>query len=304
MARFIPSIYSVRDPGIKPKVIFGIPIPKGQTPHPVTIKSLEDCLPAIEAAGWEHGYTHTTGNPYISGARAEITRKALDKFPDAIVYLDYDVAWQPQDMVALLKAEDDVVAGTYRCKTDDRDEELYMGAQYTTDNFLPVCREDGCIKSKVVPAGFLKVTVAGIDSFMRAYPELCYGPQYSLSIDLFQHGAHEGLWWGEDYAFCRNYEAKCGPVWLLPNVTLDHWTASGSSRVSKEQWKELWGLNREQLEAKCLELGDFCYRGNFHEYMLRQPGGSKDPARLPSAEDLDIIEHEKELALGLSHTAV
>jgi len=170
-------------------------------------------------------------------------------------------------MVKLLQTEGDVVAGTYRCKTDDREEILYMGAIYNDpETNKPLGRADGCLRAKVVPAGFLKVTAAAIDDFMRAYPELCYGPQFALSIDLFHHGAHEGLWWGEDYAFSRNYLEKCGDIWLIPDLNLHHWQ------------------------------GDYAYKGNFHQYMLRQPGGLLDPNRLPSAEDLDIVEREKELA--------
>lgn len=246
--RYIPSIYAVKDKSKKPKVVFGIPIPKGQAPHRKTIESLEKSVPLIEAAGWDHGYTQTTGNPYISGARAEMTRKGMDAKADAMVYIDYDVSWEPEDLVTLLETPGDVVAGTYRCKTDDREEILYMGAIFNDpETFQPIGREDGCIRAKVVPAGFLKVTAAAIDHFMRSYPDLCYGPQYALSIDLFHHGAHDGLWWGEDYAFSRNYLDSGGEIWLVPNLNLDHWQ------------------------------GDFPYRGNYHEFLLRQPGGVKDP---------------------------
>jgi hypothetical protein len=105
-----------------------------------------------------------------------------------------------------------------------------------------------------VPAGFLKVTASAIDQFMRAYPELCYGPQFALSIDLFHHGAHDGLWWGEDYAFSRNYLALGGEIWLVPDVSIDHWQ------------------------------GDYPYTGNFHQFLLRQPGGAKphDSRTIPS----------------------
>ena len=174
----------------------------------------------------------------------------MDAKADAVVYIDYDISWDPPNLVTLLETEGDVVAGNYRCKTDDRDEILYMGAWFTQgENFLPETREDGAIKAKAVPAGFLKVTASAIDHFMRAYPELCYGPQYALSIDLFHHGAHEGIWWGEDYAFSRNYLASGGEIWIVPNLNIDHWQ------------------------------GNFPYRGNLHEFLLRCPGGSLDPNR-------------------------
>lgn len=246
--REIPGIYAVKNDK-KPKVVFGMPIPKGQPPHRKTIESLERSIPLVIAAGWDEGYTQTVGNPYISGARAEITRKALDAKADVIVYIDYDVSWDPEDMLKLLGTPGDVVAGTYRCKTDNPDEVLYMGALYCDENGAPTIREDGCLKARVVPAGFLKVTAAGIDKFMRAYPHLCYGPQYSLSIDLFHHGAHEGLWWGEDYAFSRNYIDCGGEIWLIPDLNLDHWTFASSAQ------------------------GERAYKGNFHNFLRSQPGG-------------------------------
>jgi hypothetical protein len=260
--RFIPAIYAEQKQG-KPKVVFGIPIAKFSTgPHPKTVDSLRNCVPFVEAAGYEHGFTYTAGNPYISGARAEIARKAMDAKADIIVFIDHDVSWDVEDMVKLLDAEGDVVGGTYRCKVE---EEQYMGAIYThmvgvkctcgkDDHSAimdgrPLIRKDGAIKARTLPAGFLKVTTTALDKFMRAYPELCYGPQYSLSVDLFNHGAHEGIWWGEDYAFCRRYEACGGENWLLPNMNIHHWE------------------------------GDKCYAGNYHEFLLKQPGGSHDPAR-------------------------
>jgi glycosyltransferase involved in cell wall biosynthesis len=248
--RFIPAIYAGQKQGPK-KVVFGIPIAKFQQPNPRLRESLEACLPLVEAAGFEHGFTYTSGNPYISGARAEITRKALDWKADMIVYMDHDVSFDPEDMVKLLKTEGEVVGGTYRCKVED--DSVYMGAIYThlegANEGRPIVRADGCIKARTLPAGFLKVTTACLDKFMRAYPDMCYGPQYSLSVDLFNHGAHEGIWWGEDYAFCRKWEACGGENWLIPDMNINHWE------------------------------GDKCYAGNYHRFLMRQPGGVNDPAR-------------------------
>lgn len=248
--RYIPAICAVQSK--KPKVVFCIPIPKGDRPYPQTIAALEASVPLVEEAGFEHGYTETRGNPYISGARADMTRKAMNANADMIVYIDYDVAWKPQDLVKLLKTEGDVVAGTYRCKTDD---DQYMGVIYTDENGRPICRADGAIKAKVMPAGFLKVTSTAIDKFMRHYPELCYGPQYALSVDLFHHGAHKGLWWGEDYAFCRNWEECGGENWLVPNMDVDHWQRFKDEKTGEVTYK--------------------CFEGNYHEFLLRCPGGSK-----------------------------
>lgn len=223
------------------KVVFCTPHwPK---PHPEYLKSLEASIPYVKAAGWEEGYTQEVKNPYISAARASMTRRALNAKADVIVYIDHDLSWEPQDLLKLLQTEGDVVAGTYRMKGEGPEE--YMGTIVTTPEGIPIVRADGCIRAKTMPAGFLKVTKEAIDRFMTAYPELCYGPKYQLSVDLFNHGARDGLWWGEDYAFCRRWIEAGGELWNVPNLNLTHWN------------------------------GEVPYPGNFHEFLLRQPGGSK-----------------------------
>lgn len=207
------------------------------------ISALEASIPMIVNAGWEEGYAQELENPYISVARAIMTRKALDVKADVIVYLDYDLSWRPADLLKLLETEGDVVAGLYRFKKDD---EEYMG---TLPGALPEVRADGAIRADRVCAGFLKITVGAIRKFMRAYPELLIGQPDRYGVDLFNHGAHDGIWWGEDYAFCRRWRDIGGEIWVVPDLSITHW-------------------NKEKP-----------FPGNFHEYLLRQPGGSEDPAR-------------------------
>jgi hypothetical protein len=134
------------------------------------------------------------------------------------------------------------------------DEEQYMGTIFSGPDGAPLTREDGCIKAGVVPAGFLKITTQAVDTIMGAYPELCYGPRYQQSVDLFNHGAHERLYWGEDYAFSRRWREKCGDIWIQPDLSLTHW------------------------------MGDKPHPGNFHHFLQRQPGGSEDPNANPAQE--------------------
>lgn len=94
------------------------------------------------------------------------------------------------------------------------------------------------------PAGFLKITPDCVRRFIAAYPQLVYGDRLAPHVDLFNHGAHQGVWYGEDYAFCRNWRDAGGQIWLIPNLDINHHTA------------------------------DVMYAGNFHQWLLRQPGGS------------------------------
>jgi len=221
------------------KVIFCLPtITK---PYRQCLDAIKASLPLIEAAGWEHGLASSIGCPYISRARATMLRKAQDAHADVIVFIDHDLSWKPRDLLTLIETPGDVVAGTYRFKQEP---EEYMGSVLTGPNGIPLTRDDdGAILAHCVPAGFLKVTREAVNRFMYHYPELQYIEEGTLTVDLFNHGVHKGVWWGEDYAFSRNWNEKCGQIWLVPDLDLTHHTA------------------------------DEAYVGNFHEYLLRQPGG-------------------------------
>ena len=107
------------------------------------------------------------------------------------------------------------------------------------------------LRGKSAPAGFLKITADAVDAFMGAYPELCYGSPWNYSVDLFNHGVHEGVWYGEDYAMSRRWNAMGGQIWIIPDLDLTHWDKEKS------------------------------FPGNFHQFLLRQPGGSESDNPVP-----------------------
>lgn len=228
-------------------VVFCTPVVERPTQY--NLDALSNSLPLLEAAGWTHSYVNEIGNPYISAARSNMLRKALDTKPDVVVFIDYDVSWSPGDLLKLLETDGHVVAGTYRYK---KDEEEYMGKVYVEDDGKPAVRpSDGAIRAAFIPAGFLKVTVQGLEMFAEAYPKLLYGSPLNPYLDLFNHGAHDGLWYGEDYAFCRNWRAMGQDIWLVPDLDITHHSV--------------------RLTDKGIEHS--AYPGNFHEWLLKCPGG-------------------------------
>ena len=211
-------------------------------PFDCLLESLKAAVPAMDAKGWDHNVVWNIGGPYISYNRSFMLRKAIDAHADVVVFLDHDISFEPQDLIRLIEAEGDLVAGTYRYKEP---EEKYMGAIIPDDAGYPQVRSDGAIKAHSFPAGFLKITRLGISRFMLHYPELQYIDSGTLTVDLFNHGAYKGVWYGEDYALCRRWLEKLGDIWIIPDLNINHHTES------------------------C------CYEGNFHQYLLKQPGGSE-----------------------------
>jgi glycosyltransferase involved in cell wall biosynthesis len=228
-------------------------IPTITKPYQQCLDSLAASAPLIAAAGWAMADIYEVGNPYISAARSALLRKGLDADADVIVFIDHDLSWEPSALVRLIETEGDVVAGTYRFK---REPEEYMGACQPNILARPQVREDGCVKMHSIPAGFLKITRHAVNRFMLEYPELCFGDRWRLCVDLFNHGAYGGTWWGEDYAFARRWREKCGDIWLIPDLDITHHSPDKS------------------------------YPGNYHRYLLRQDCGSESanpekPEELP-----------------------
>ncbi len=220
-------------------VIFCTPTIK--LPYPVYIEAMERSVPVLDAAGIKHQIVLEVGSCYISWARANMLMKAMQTDADAVVFLDHDLSWEPDDLVRLINHPGDVVAGDYRFKHEP---EEYMNKIFTTGAGHPVVRPDGTFKAHAVPAGFLKVTRAAVAKFRDAYPELQFGPDGEF-IDLFNHGAHQKMWWGEDYAFSRRWRDLGGEIYLIPDLNITHHLPDGQS-----------------------------FPGNLHNFMLRQPGGS------------------------------
>lgn len=232
------------------KVVFCTPT--RSRPHPAYIEAMAASVASLDAAGIEHYVVTEVGCAYISYARSAMLRKALDIKPDCVVFIDDDLSWEPDALTRLVQTKPPVVSGLYRFKLDA---EQYMGELKTGPQGRCIGNDDGLLCATKVPGGFLKLTLDAVALIYRQHPELVYGPPFYPSIDLFNHGAHsDHLWWGEDYAFSRRWIEDGGELFVLPDLTLTH---HGETKA---------------------------YPGNFHEFMLRQPGGVNDPSRACDAE--------------------
>lgn len=217
-------------------------VPTLTRPYRQTLDAIAASVPLLDAAGIDHAMVSEVGCPYISAARATMLRKALDARADAVVFVDHDVSWKPADLLTLVQAEGDFVAGTYRFK---RDPVEYMGCLLTNDDGSLIVRADGALRAFSAPAGFLKITPRAVNTVLEHYPELAYGDRHTPLVDFFNHGAHKHVWYGEDYAACRRWVDIGESVWIVPDLDITHHAA------------------------------DAAYTGNYHRFLLTQPGGSE-----------------------------
>ena len=138
---------------------------------------------------------------------------------------------RPERLLAIAAAEGRVEDEGWRIRKD--------GTRFWADVVITAIRDPGG-----AVLGFLKVTRKAVNLFIMEYPELTYGDAFAPHVDLFNHGAYEGVWYGEDYSFSRRWRELGGDIWVLPHLNISHHTT------------------------------DTKYVGNYHQHLYRQPGGS------------------------------
>ena len=224
-------------------IFFATPTYKGVTDDNF-LNSLEATVEACKARGWETSFNLVHGCCYVQEARNNIVHEFLKSGADVLFFLDDDLGWDVAAALKLIEMEDDVVGGTYPLKCEPLNFPVVI---FTDPNDRPIVRGDGCIAANGLPTGFLRVKRLVIEMMIAAYPEYEYeeydaqGELKAVKHDLFPQGVHRRRWVGEDYAFCRLWTELRGQLWLVPDIDFVH---NG-------------------------------YVGNYHEYLLRQPGGSK-----------------------------
>lgn len=208
---------------------------------PAFWSSLEAGVKLLKQHGYTPYYGMVFGDVYISKARNELVSQFLKSNCGTFMFIADDLEYTPEDMLRVIQAPGDVVAGAYRLKIDDP---TYPVAMYLGEDKQPVKREDGCLSAHWVQTGFLRINRCVFDRIVEGYPELAYyglkdGVRVDVGHDFFPQGVHNHQWVGEDYAFCNLWTELGGKIWVVPDLTLTHYQD---------------------------EKG---YTGNFHEYLTQ-----------------------------------
>lgn len=191
-------------------------------------------------AGIEFEFIPRSGDSYVDRAKNWLVREFLKVGYDQFLLIDSDISWDAKALIQILKSDYDVVAGTYRVKNDW---DAYCGSVYTLENDRPMTDSNGLIRAKRIPSGFLKLSRTAVLRFYKAYEHLVYTQDDRSVVPLFQTRI-DGVYHGEDSTFCDRWQSIGGEIWLEPRLNLTHWGTKG-------------------------------YEGNFDEFLMIQPGGSK-----------------------------
>lgn len=128
-----------------------------------------------------------------------------------LVFVDSDISWKCGDLLKLAHSRHDVIGATYRTK--ERTERYHtFGKRKRVGKLYQVGG---------IPGGFMKVSRAAFD---RLEPQAYLDQMHKFCRDWFPTGFNpsDGVFYGEDYGFCRLWRESGGTVWLDPAIILKH----------------------------------------------------------------------------------
>lgn len=130
-----------------------------------------------------------------------------------MIWIDYDMTWNPQWIVDLILAKEDVLAGTARKKTDL--EEAY--AVKIKDFTL---YDNGFMKCEGVGTAFMKLTSRAIKSVCEASEVFTHHGKECRAV--FDCKIIDGDFHSEDIVLCEKLKSLGFDIWLDPRMTCGH----------------------------------------------------------------------------------
>jgi len=234
------------------KVCFAIPTITGDVRCEMA-KNLIEAVLACHAVGIETDLLILANCPVLPVARNTLVAMFMaDPEATDLFFLDYDVGFDPIAAVKLLQRPEEIIAGAYRVKVDDRTEfsavpryrdGRVVGKTVSTDPPLAI------VEAEFLATGFMRIKRAVFERMAKAYPRLRYqesviktmNRKIEEAYDFFGMGIDEtrGRYTTEDYMFCKRWRDIGGQLWIYPDVDFDH-------------------------------IGRKAYSGNFHQFLMAQ----------------------------------
>lgn len=173
--------------------------------------------------GWQVHLKFTVGNGLIHHARDRFVADFLTTDCTDLVMLDDDLAWEDGAVIRLLQHDCDMVGGIYPKKEN------------------PICfpvkrlegedvREDGLLKVRMLPGGFMRMTRECLIAMTEHYSDLAYSDEavpgkkncalFLPALLPMDNGDNE--LWGEDFMFCRRWLDMGGEIFADTLLRFKH----------------------------------------------------------------------------------
>ena len=244
MARFLTVSGPVKVEGRR-KVFLATPC--YDKPAPEYVAAMFETVAALAAADIDAALEIYVGHCHVDVSRNRLARDFLESDCDALVFLDADNGWRPEDLARLCGHERDVVGGTYPLKKDEEDYPVRMlerpGEPIGYD-------AAGLVEVEALPTGFLSISrrcFEEMDSIAPHFEDKDHKPGQRMVPIIFERIIF-GQRIGGDYQFCQKWRAMGGRVFLDPDCAFTH--------VGDKVWSGNWidWIQRNNGEALAVGL--------------------------------------------------
>lgn len=136
---------------------------------------------------------------------------------DKMFFLDSDITFSKGALLQLATKPVDFVGGAYRHKKAEESYPISFkeGEMWSDKN--------GLIEVDKLPFGFICLSREVFKKFDEKFPER-KGKNFGCKTTAyFQLPIVDGLLWGEDFMFCKEWNEMGGKTYLDPEVELTHW---------------------------------------------------------------------------------
>lgn len=179
-----------------------------------TVRALLNEQGVALSAGIDFRVAFISGCSLITMARNQAVTEFLASDADKLVFIDSDVSWEPGELIKLAAHPVDFVGGAYRLKQE---------AEAYPVGFIEgeLWAKDGLLEVDTLPGGFLCLSRKVFDDLKAAFPRPY--SHYAYEGNAYFHAPYQhGQLYGEDSAFCHDWRAIGGQVWLDPELSLTH----------------------------------------------------------------------------------
>lgn len=179
-----------------------------------TARALLEEQGVATAAGIDMAVNFVPGCSLVATARDHAARDFMASDADRMIFLDSDVSWELGGLIKIALAKPDFVGGCYRYK----DETEGYPIHWLDRPELWADPETGLLEVKSLPGGFLSLSRTVFERLADAHP----ARTYQFHGHTFRAFFHCPPGSGEDGAFCDDWRAIGGQIWLDPMLRLTH----------------------------------------------------------------------------------
>lgn len=194
------------------RVLIGTPAYDGKVDAAYAISlanTIRMCPPWVSISSCLHSY-----QPILQLARNAIITIAVENGFDDLIFIDSDMAWEPEWVFSLLNREEQVVGGTARRK----EEAERYAVHVLPGNTAP--KSNGLVQTGFLGTGFLRI---GREALMAVWnASVPYSAHGRNERAVCEVGVIDGHFYSEDVYLCRKLAAAGYQVWLDPSMTCRH----------------------------------------------------------------------------------